>query len=180
MKIRSYASVIPLGLAVLAHAGPAAAQEITPGNTLNPRAISSIVERDPEGLGIAEGSRTPTGLLIVPAPLVKEPSRRGGVFYRATVEFVPVGVTGDKDAAKFREYQDLDSGAYLNNFTVMIEKPSSAFHFDTVGGGVARSDQYYGVDLGRYNTWRLRGSFSEIPHVFTATYRSLWDGSGSG
>jgi hypothetical protein len=180
MNIRSYASVIPLGLAVLAHAGPAAAQEITPGNALNPRAISSIVERDPEGLGIAEGSRTPTGLLIVPAPLVKEPSKTaGGLLYRATVEFVPVGVTGDKGAAKFREYQDLDSGAYLNNFMVMIEKPASAFHFDTVGGGVARNDQYYGVDVGRYNTWRVRGSFSEIPHVFTATYRSLWDGTSS-
>ena len=61
----------------------------------------------------------------------------------------------------------------------MLEKPNSAFHFDAVGGGVARSDQYYGVDVGRYNTWRVRGSFSEIPHVFTTTYRSLWDGVGS-
>ena len=84
-----------------------------------------------------------------------------------------------KEAAKFREYKDLESGAYLNNFTLMIEKPKSAFHFDAVGGGVARNDQYYGVDVGRYNTWRVRGSFSEIPHVFTSTYRSLWDGAGS-
>src|SRR5918995_6371143 len=151
MKIRSHASVITLGLAVLAHAGPAEAQEATPGNALNPRGISSIVERDPEGLGIAEGSRTPTGLLIIPAPLVKEPAKTaGGLLYRTTVEFGPIGVTGDKGAAKFREYKDLDSGAYLNNFTVMIEKPTSAFHFDAVGGGVARNDQYYGVDLGRY------------------------------
>jgi hypothetical protein len=181
MKIRSHASVITLGLAVLAYAVPAEAQEATPGNALNPRAISSIVERDPEGLGIAEGSRTPTGLLIVPAPLVKEPSRTaGGLLYRATVEFVPVGVTGDREAAKFREYQDLDRGAYLNNFTLMIEKPSSGFHVDALGGGVARKDQYYGLDVGQYNTWRLRGSFSEIPHVFTTTYRSLWDATGSG
>lgn len=180
MKIRSHASVITLGLAVLAHAGPAEAQEATPGNALNPRAISSIVERDPEGLGIAEGSRTPTGLLIVPAPLVKEPRKTpGGLLYRATVEFVPVGVTGERGAAKFREYQDLDRGAYLNNFMVMIEKPTSAFHVDAIGGGVARKDQYYGLDVGRYNTWRLRGSFSEIPHVFTSTYRSLWDATGS-
>ena len=35
------------------------------------------------------------------------------------------------------------------------------------------------MDVGRYNTWRVRGSFSEIPHVFTSTYRSLWDGLGS-
>jgi hypothetical protein len=186
MRIRSCASVITLGIGVLrltaslAHAAPGQPQEPTPGNTLNPRAISSIVERDPEGLGIAEGSRTPTGLLIIPAPLVKEPRKTaGGMLYRATVEFVPVGVTGDKDAAKFREYQDLDSGAYLNNFAVMLEKPAGAFHFDAIGGGVARSDQYYLLDTGRYNTWRLRGSFSEIPHLFTSTYRSLWDGTGT-
>jgi hypothetical protein len=95
MNIRSNASVIILGLAVttLAHAGPAEGQEVTPGNALNPRAISSVVERDPEGLGIAEGSRTPTGLLILPAPLVKEPSKTpaGGWLYRATVEFAPIG-----------------------------------------------------------------------------------------
>ena len=48
-----------------------------------------------------------------------------------------------------------------------------------MGGGVARTDQSYGVDVGRYNTWRVRGSFSETPHVFTSTYRSLWDGVGS-
>jgi hypothetical protein len=181
MKIPSYASVITLGLATsLAYAGPADGQEVTPGNALNPRAISSVVERDPEGLGIAESSRTPTGLLIVPTPLVKEPSKTaGGLLYRATVEFAPIGVGGDEGVAKYREYKDLDSGAYLNNFTVMIEKPTSAFHFDALGGGVPRNDQYYGLEVGRYNTWRLRGSFSEIPHFFTTTYRSLWDGNGS-
>ncbi len=186
MNIRSCASVITLGIGVLrlttflAYASPGDGQDATPGNAMNPRAVSSIVERDPEGLGIVEGSRAPSGLLIAPTPLVKEPKKAGGMLYRTTIEFVPVGVTGDKGVAKFREYQDLDSGAYLNNFTVMIEKPASAFHFDAVGGGVARSDQYYGVDVGRYNTWRVRGSFSEIPHVFTSTYRSLWDGTGSG
>jgi len=187
MNIRSRVSVVTLGIGVLqlttslAYASPGGGQEATPGNAMNPRAVSSIVERDPEGLGIVEGSRTPTGLRIAPTPLVKEPSKTsGGMLYRTTVEFVPVGVSGDKGVAKFREYQDLDSGAYLNNFTLMIEKPSSAFHFDAIGGGVARSDQYYGLDVGKYNTWRVRGSFSEIPHVFTSTYRSLWDGTGSG
>src|SRR5262245_40651414 len=150
MKIRSYASVITLGLAVLAHGGPADGQEITPGNALNPRAISSIVERDPEGLGIAEGSRTPTGLLIVPTPRVREPLKTpGGWLYDVFGEFAPIGVAGDDGAAKFREFKDVGSGAYLNNFTVMLEKPSSAFHVDALGGGVPRNDQYYGLDVGR-------------------------------
>jgi hypothetical protein len=181
MKSRSYASVIALGIGVLRLTTSLAyGQDAAPGNALNPRTVSSIVERDPEGLGIAVNSRTPTGLLIPPAPLVKEPSKASsGLLYRATVEFGTIALTGDRKAAKFREYKDLDSGPYLNNFTFMIEQPKRAFHFDAVGGGVAQNDQYYGVDLGRYNTWRVRGSFSEIPHVFTSTYRSLWDGVGS-
>jgi hypothetical protein len=181
MKIRSYASVITLGIGVLRlTTWPAYGQDATPGNALNPRTVSSIVEHDPEGLGIAVNSRTPTGLLIPPEPLVKEPSKTSsGMLYRGSVEFGAIGVGGDKGAGKFREYKDLESGLYLNNFTFMLEQPKSAFHLDAVGGGVAQSDQYYGVDVGRYNTWRVRGSFSEIPHVFTSTYHSLWDGVGS-
>jgi len=181
MKTRSSASVIALGIGVLRLTTSLAfAQDATPANALNPRTVSSIVERDPEGLGIGVNSRTPTGLLMPPAPLVEEPSKTAsGMLYRWTVEFGAIGVGGDKDAAKFREYKDLESGVYLNNFTFMLEKPKSAFHLDAVGGGVAQNDQYYGVDVGRYNAWRVRASFSEIPHVFTSTYRSLWDGVGS-
>ena len=186
MNIRSCASVIALGIGVLrlttslAYGSAGDGQDATPGNAMNPRAVSSLVERDPEGLGIVENSRSPTGLLTASAPLVKEPLKTsGGLLYRMTVEFGGIGVGGDKDAAKFREYKDLDSGVYLNNFTLMLEKPTSAFHLDAVGGGVARTDQYYGVDVGQYNTWRVRGWFSETPHVFTSTYRSLWDGVDS-
>ena len=68
---------------------------------------------------------------------------------------------------------------YPNNFSVMLEQPKNAFHFDAVGGGAGRQDQYYGLDVGSYNTWRARYFFSETPHVFTTTYRSLWDGVGS-
>ena len=181
MKIRSHASVMILGIGALRLTTTLAyAQDATPGNALNPRTVSSVVERDPEGLGIAVNSRTPTGLLIPPAPLVKEPSKTSsGLLYRGTIEFGAIGVGGDKEAAKFREYKDLESGLYLNNFTFMLEQPKNGFHLDAVGGGVAQNDQYYGVDLGRYNAWRIRGSFSEIPHVFTSTYHSLWDGQGS-
>ncbi len=186
MKIRSCASVIILGIGVLplttslASASPGGGQGVTPGNAMNPPAVSPVVERDPEGLGIGEHSRSPTGLLTASPRLVKEPSQSsGGLLYRMTVEFGGIGVGGDKDAAKFREYKDLDSGAYLNNFSLMLEKPKSAFHLDAAGGGVGRADQFYVVDVGRYNTWRVRGWFSETPHVFTSTYRSLWDGVDS-
>jgi len=181
MKICSCASVIVLSVGLLPLTTAVVyGQDATPGNALNPRTVSSVVERDPEGLGIAANSRTPTGLLIPPAPFVREPAKTSsGMLYRWTVELGAIGVGGDKEAAKFSEYKDLDSGLYLNNFTFMLEQPKNGFHLDAVGGGVAYSDQYYGVDVGRYNTWQVRGSFSEIPHVFTSTYHSLWDGLGS-
>lgn len=187
MKIGSYPSMVAVSIALLGltasstHAGPLDGQDTTSGNALNPRAISSVVERDPEGMGITESSRTPSGLLTVSPPLVKAPSQTAsGLLYRVKVEFGGIGLSGGTDTAKFREYKDLDSGVHLNTFSLMIEKPKSAFHFDAMGGGVARQDQYYGVDVGRYNAWRVRGSFGETPHVFTTTYRSLWDGAGGG
>ena len=170
MKIRSVPSVIILGIGVLpltaslASAGPGGGQGVTPGNAMNPPAASPVVERDPEGWGSSSIRAVPPDC-SPPAPrLVKEPSQTsGGLLYRMTVEFGGIGVGGDKDAAKFREYKDLDSGAYLNNFTLMLEKPKSAFHLDAAGGGVGRHDQFYVVDVGRYNTWRVRGWFSETP-----------------
>jgi hypothetical protein len=187
MTIRSYGSVVALGIGALrlttslAYGAPVDGQDTTPGNALNPRTTTTVVERQPEGLGIAEDPRTPSGLRMVDTPLVKEPSKTaGGLLYRATAEFGALGLNGDKGPAKFREYKDLGNGAYLNNFTLMIEKPNSAFHFDALGGGVALHDQYYGLDFGRYNAWRVRGSFSEIPHMFTTTYGSQWDGVGTG
>lgn len=184
MTIRAHRPAINgfavLALAMsLAHATPASGQESVPGNAANPRTTSSIVPRDPQGMGIAEDSRSPTGLRTADPPRVTPPGQTsGGLLYRATFELGGLGVGGDKGTAKFREYKDLDSGVYLNNFAVMLAQPGRAFHLDAVGGGVGRRDQYYGVDAGRYNAWRVRGWFSETPHVFTTTYRSLWDGAG--
>lgn len=185
MRIRSYLTVIALGVGVLlwttspAQAGQGG-QGGTVGNALNPRAISSVATQDPDGLGIAEHSRTPTGLLIPDPPRIKQPSKTAsGLLYRATVEFGAIGLSGESTRAKFKEYKDLESGAYLNTFTVNLEKPERAFHVDALGGGLGREDQYLALDMGRYNAWRVRGAYSEVPHVFTTTYHSLWDGLGT-
>ena len=183
MKTSFQTAVITLGisLAVAVPGQAGAGGQGTPGNAVNPGATTSVLPADPDGIGIVVGSRSPTGLLTIAPTLKNDPvTTSGGWRYRTTVELGGVGLGGDKNAAKFREYKDLDSGAYANTFGVMIEQPKSAFHFDAVGGGVARNDQYYGVDVGKHNTWRVRGSFSETPHVFTSTYRSLWDDAGTG
>jgi putative beta-barrel porin MtrB/PioB len=183
MKTSFQTAVITLGI-VFAAAVPNPANaggQGTPGNALNPGATPPVIQADPDGIGIVQASRSPTGLLTIAPALKNDPATTsGGLRYRTMVEFGGVGVGGDEHAAKFREYKDLRSGAYANTFAVMLEQPKSAFHFDAMGGGVARNDQYYGVDTGKYNTWRVRGAFSETPHVFTSTYRSLWDDSITG
>lgn len=183
MKTLLRTAVITLGISLLvAVPGQAGAGgQGTPGNVLNPGATTSVVQADPDGIGIVEASRSPTGLLTIAPTIKRDPvTTSGGLRYRTTFDLGGVGLGGDKNAAKFREYKDLRSGAYANTFAVMIEQPSRAFHFDAVGGGVARNDQYYGIDVGLYNTWRVRATFSETPHVFTSTYRSLWNDAGTG
>src|SRR5688500_12828952 len=99
MKIRSCASVIILiGVlrltTALVYAGDG--QDAPASNAMNPRGVNSIVERDPEGSGIGENSRSPSGLLTASAPLVKEPSKTsGGMLYRMMVEFSGTGTGGD-------------------------------------------------------------------------------------
>jgi Putative outer membrane beta-barrel porin, MtrB/PioB len=183
MKTSLQTAVITLGISLVVAAVPRQARaggQGMPGNALNPGASAPVVQADPEGIGIVEASRSPTGLLTIAPTLKGAPTTTsGGLRYRARFELGGVGLGGDENAAKFREYKDLSSGAYANTFDVMVEQPKSAFHIDAVGGGVARTDQYYGVDVGRYNTWRVRGYFSETPHVFTSTYRSLWSDVGT-
>jgi hypothetical protein len=178
-RMTRFVITLGLGFALFAPAASAAGQG-TPGNALNSGATQSGIARDPEGIGILDGSRSPSGFLtIVPTLKPDVITTSGGMRIRASVEFGAVGFDGNKQAAKFREYKDLPSGAYPNNFTLMLEQPANGFHLNAFGGGVTRNDQYYAVDVGRYNTWRVRGTFGETPHVFTSTYRSLWTGVGS-
>lgn len=181
MKVRLQTSIITLGIGLLlvVPGQSVAGQQGPPANALNPATTPPVVQSDPDGIGIVEASRSPTGLLTIPPTFKPGPlATSGGRRFRATFEFGAAGPDGDTNAAKFREYKDLSSGAYPN-FSVMFEQPTNAFHFDAIGGGISRTDQYYGVDLGRYNAWRVRATFSETPHVFTSTYRSLWNGVGT-
>ncbi|MCC7010009.1 MAG: MtrB/PioB family outer membrane beta-barrel protein [Acidobacteria bacterium] len=163
------------GLAAL----PASAQEHA-GNAMNPGIASAVVERDPVGMGLAHVPRTPTGFLIPTPARSKEPRRTaGGWLYSAQVDFGALGTSGDDGNAKFKEYKDLSNGAYLDSFAMSLEKAGSAGYLEVLGGGIARTDQFLTVRTGKYNAWRLRGSFNETPHVFTTTYRSLWTGLGS-
>ena len=150
------------------------------GNTLNPSGASTVREKDADGLSFIEFSRSPTGFLVS-RPNVVKPSDKteSGWLYKGDIEIGGLGLSGGKRASKFIEYSDLKSGAYLNNFSLQMSQPETAYFVESHGGGLGRHDQYVGLSFGKYNEWRVKSFYRETPHVFTTQYRSLWSGVGS-
>lgn len=151
------------------------------GNAMNPAGFSTFREKDPDGLGESPDSRSPTGLRTREPFRVKEPNTNAnGWLYNANAE---VGLIGGNAttarAAKLIEYRDLDDGLLLNTFGLQLAKPADAAFFEINGGGVGRQDQFYSLNFGHYNDWKVKAFYNETPHVFTTTYRSLWSGIGS-
>ena len=151
------------------------------GNALNPYAIGTTRERDFEGMGVTAFPRTPTGWLHRWPPAAPQPTRTpSGWEYSGAIEAGAIFGAGNERSALFRTYKDLDNGPYLNKFRLQADKPDTAGFVEVFGGGTAFDDQFYSLRLGRYNDWRLQAFYDETPHVFTSTYRSLWNGVGSG
>ncbi|MBI5689402.1 MAG: MtrB/PioB family outer membrane beta-barrel protein [Verrucomicrobia bacterium] len=124
---------------------------------------------------------TPSGQLFSqPFALPDVRKAASGWEYSGQIEFGVLGGDADEENARFRMYQDIDQGAFLNNFSLNLQKPSDAFGVELTGGAAGRRDQYYGLELGRHNAWKVKLFFSETPHVFTDRYRSLWNGVGTG
>lgn len=99
--------------------------------------------------------------------------------YSGQVELGYRGGDAGERNAQYRMYQDLDEGAYVNRFNLLLQKKDGAF-VNVTGGAAGRRDQYYGLNFGRTNSWGVKVFFSETPHVFTDTLKSLWSGIGTG
>jgi len=150
------------------------------GNALNPRSVPGTQIKDPEGMGETQNSRSPSGFLGEEPNLIREPGKSAsGWVYKGSAEIGVLGTAGDKDNAKFKEYKDLRSGLYLNSIALEADQPDTAWFFDVKAGGTGRDDSFQSVAFGRYNAWRVRGFYSETPHVFTTTYRNLYEGVGT-
>lgn len=171
------AALASLAAGALADSG--AGVDTTLGNALNPAGITSARPRDPDGLGEAQNSRTPTGLLVASPYALREPTRlEGGWTVRALGEVGALKLGGDPQAAKFREYRPLESGLTLHNAALEMEHAASGRFVNLLAGGVGQGDVYFGLSTGRYSDWRLRIFYNETDHVFTSTYRNLWSGTG--
>jgi len=100
--------------------------------------------------------------------------------YSGHLEFGAIGGDADERNSRYRTYQDVDNGAYLNNFSLLLKKPAGGYYVEATGGAAGHDDQYYGLVFGRYNDWKVKLFYSDIPHVFTDEYHSLWSGVGTG
>ncbi|MDO8540578.1 MAG: MtrB/PioB family outer membrane beta-barrel protein [Opitutaceae bacterium] len=178
--LRRFVSFLGAALVPLAPAAPlgdtAVGTGTVLGNALNPGPDKSRAQ-DPEW---PVAKHTPTGQMFkLPFAVPDVRKAASGWEYSGQVEVGYIGGDADEQSARFQMYQDIDETAYVNNFAFQLRKPESAYTVDLTGGGAGRHDQYYGLQVGRANDWKVKLFFSEIPHVFTDRYRTLWNGIGT-
>jgi hypothetical protein len=169
-------------------AGPARADsaigvDTALGNALNPPGRSAMPRPLMDDDGMDTVRRSPTGQLYgVPYDRSDEGSNKtdGGWEYSGGIEAGVLGGDAGKKNALFRKYKDLKNGAYLDYFEAEGYKPDSANYVQTFGGGAGQNDQFYGLQFGRFNDWKVKVFYNETQHVFTDTYKSLYNGAGTG
>ncbi|HET6264973.1 MAG TPA: MtrB/PioB family outer membrane beta-barrel protein [Usitatibacter sp.] len=158
-----------------------------PGNALNPAPINPPTAgnwMDDDGIGTRiPSARTPSGahfnMPLEPGDEETDP-KLDAWKWLGFFEAGGLSVTGDERAQLFRTYKDLKDGFYVNSFGVLGEKPREARFFEASGGALGRDDQFYRLQAGRYNDWRVTAWYDGTPQVTTTTYRSLWSGVGTG
>ena len=156
------------------------------GNTLNPPGRSAVprpVGKDHDNDNFDTVRRSPSGQLYgVPydTSAIELHKTEGGWEYSGGVDVGVLGGDAGKKNSLFRKYKDLKNGGYLDYFEAEAEKPDSARFVQAFGGGVGRDDQFYGIQFGRYNDWKVKLFYSEAAHVFSTNWKSLFNGEGTG
>jgi Putative outer membrane beta-barrel porin, MtrB/PioB len=172
------------GLAGAAHADSAVGQNTTLGNAQHPAPVNPVAEQtdgfDPDGMSVHDYiSHSPSGLMYnIPNNDADLKDTKAPEF-NASIEAGVIGIGGDKDAALFRQYKDVRKGPVVDSFSVQGITPDSASYMEATGGGIGRDDQFYGLQFGKYNEWKVKAFYNEILHVFTTTAKPIWDGVGT-
>jgi len=169
----SFAPALALSRAVLA--------QTAPGYILNPPGIDTTRQIDPYGLSSVTPvrRRSPTGFLY-PVPFQADALSKtvGDWLARAAIEIGGETAFGDTDEARFSRYADWSTDFLLNSFDAELLNPKNGFHFNAIGGGVGRNDAYYSGEIGWLGRFRLRGTWSGIPHTYATDAHNLFLGAG--
>ncbi len=156
-----------------------------PGNVLNPTGQLFDRPRDPEGLSqLIEVNRTPTGLLYpIPfqTPEMTQSTLDPDWWTTGWIEAGGMGTFGhDTRSALLNEYGDWRSQPLGTSLGFLAENRKTALYVSALGQNLDRSDQYYQLTIGRYGVFNFTSFFDSIPHVYSTTAKSIWDGIGSG
>jgi hypothetical protein len=164
-----------------AYADSAVGVDTAIGNALNPPGRSSM-PRPLADEGYDTVRRSPSGQLygLPPAPPETFYKTNSGWEFIGGVEAGYLGGVANKKNAKYREYKDFKPGAYLDYFELEGFKPDTAHFIQAFGGGLGHEDQFVGLQLGRYNDWKLRTFYNETPHVFSDTFKPVYHNNGTG
>jgi MtrB/PioB family decaheme-associated outer membrane protein len=180
---KTLATHIAIALAALASA-PARGDSAVGIDTNRASALALDLAR---GWGIVldeedEPKRSPAGILYERRPPEPSPpaAAASGWTTSGVIEAGGSVSSGDTGNYFFRRYQDVGDGVYVRYFGVAAEHEASAGYLESYGYEVGRTDQYYNASFGRYNAWSVNAFFDEIPTTYLATYRSLWNGLGTG
>lgn len=158
----------------------ASARASPPGNTLNPTGLEPSRPIDERGMTLLQdASRRSPGGSLYPHPLEPQTySPLGSWLYSGYAEIGVFWDGGDEDQAYFEKYSDWTDDAFANFLHLDLLNPRSGWYLEFNGGGVGRDDQFYSLDAGRVGWLRLRGSFTQIPHLLARDATVIFEGLG--
>lgn len=80
---------------------------------------------------------------------------------------------GDEGAGKLREYRDFANGV-LGRVDLLLEDEERTRYLRLQGTNLGYDDQRYRLEAGRYGHHRVDVFYSELPHVFSSSARTLF------
>ena len=144
------------------------------GNAANPGYLAAPSQLDED---LSAVKRSPSGQLYS-IPAADKPEAPKGKLSGS----IDVGITQQSDSkayAKRTEYSDQRNGVYINNFN-LSEESEGLRYFNLNAGGVGRKDQFYDFTTGQYGSWKVKAFYNETMHIFTDSWKSFYDGQGTG
>jgi MtrB/PioB family decaheme-associated outer membrane protein len=96
--------------------------------------------------------------------------------FSGEVSVTGVIVDGKNDNAKFNEYRDIRTGVYGS---ADVQYQMLKDHVEFEAKDIGYNTQSYTLDAGRWDTFRMKLNYDEIPHNFTYDARTFYAGAGT-
>lgn len=99
---------------------------------------------------------------------------------KTVVEIGARETSGDTGVAKFSEYRDLGSGAFIRNLSVLSELPISGYYFRMQSRENSENDWGSLATAGAYGRFRITASWNRIFHTVSTSGRNFYVRAGPG